>query len=129
MYLHFLGLQGLPYSPTYISKHLAKVPTLSLEPITRDACGCASVSQASFNISPKSFLILLNNFSTVFTSDSLLASLSNRLSFYAFAIPPCTYDNTQATWVVATLSVIFILRYKQAVLMNALTFSIFPPNT
>ena len=50
--------------------------------------------------------------------------LSIRLSFHASATSPCTYNNTQATWVVAASSVIFILIYIRAALMNALTSSI-----
>ena len=51
MYLCFLGLQSLLYGSTYISKCLAKIPTLSPGPVTRDACGCASIPQVSSTIS------------------------------------------------------------------------------
>ena len=78
---------------------------------------------------PNLFLIFVNKSSAVLISDSLLASSSNKLSFYASAIPFCMYDNTHAIWVVPSSSVIFILKYKWATLINMLTFSIFSLNT
>ena len=88
-----------------------------------------SIFLSSSNVSPKLFLIFVNSYFTGSTSDSLLASSSSKLSFYASTISPCTYDNTQATWVIATSSIIFILMYRQATLTNTLTFSIFPLKT
>ena len=46
-----------------------------------------------FVTSPKLFLILVNNYSIDSIFDFPLASLSNRLSFYASATPLCIYDN------------------------------------
>ena len=78
---------------------------------------------------PNLFLIFVNKSSAVLISDSLLASSSNKLSFYASAIPFCMYDNTHAIWVVPSSSVIFILKYRWATLINMLTFSILSLNT
>ena len=83
---------------------------------------------SSSNVSPKSFLIFVNNPFVVSISDSLLASSSSKLFFYTSATPPCTYYNTQTIWVVAASLFIFILKYRRAALMNMLTFSIFPLN-
>ena len=52
-----------------------------------------SIFLSSSDVSPKLFLIFVNNCSADFTSDSPLDSLSSRLSFYASATPPCIYDN------------------------------------
>ena len=79
-------------------------------------------------ISLNSSHIFLNNASIVSISDSSLASSSNRLFFHAAATPPCTYDNTQAIWVVVASLFIFIFKYRRAALMNALISSFFPLN-
>jgi len=102
--------------------------SLHVLPLCSIVLSC-SIFLSSSDVSPKLFLIFVNNCSADSTSDSPFANSSNRLSFHASATPPYTYDNTQATWVVAASTVIFILIYRRVALINVLTSFIFPLKT
>ena len=73
---------------------------------------------SAFVVFSNSFLIFVNNSFAISISDSLLASLFNKLSFYASAISSCIYNNTYAIWIIIFSSIISILKYRQAMLMN-----------